>query len=185
MWPNHKPLMNRLIREHGDDGVAELVNAFEDHGKSPELRANALSILNEIRAPQTNDLLVEALEEKNLCRYNMAISHQRMAYDARNSSSASYWLYLQHYDQQCLWLGEETSTSSSKVQKTDSFASDAAVGALERITGLKFEAKSDLFEIGHRATKPWVDWWAANRVEFEADPKKFLTPEQPKKTDEI
>lgn len=178
MWPNHKPLMNRLIREHGDDGVAELVNAFEDHGKSTELRANALSILNEIRAPQTNDLLVEALEEKNLqC---MAISLSGWWHDARIVPLLAGFLS----DQRVCGQEVETSTSSSEVQKTDSFASDAAVGALERITGLKFEAKSDLFEIGHRATKPWVDWWAANRVEFEADPKKFLTPEQPKKTDE-
>jgi WD40 repeat protein len=45
---------------------------------------------------------------------------------------------------------------------------------LEHLTGLSFEKEKDLFIVGHRATKPWQNWWAANESSYNSSPEKFL-----------
>jgi WD40 repeat protein len=61
-----------------------------------------------------------------------------------------------------------------KDKETEVFVSDEAVGALERVTGMRLEQENDLFVIGHRATQPWKDWWNENQAAFAADPSRFV-----------
>ncbi|HEV3254715.1 MAG TPA: WD40 repeat domain-containing protein [Candidatus Acidoferrales bacterium] len=177
MWPYHRPLMVRLLQEHGEAGITELVDVFRDHSRPTEFRRNALSILDEIRAPQTSELLLEAFTERDLqC---LAISLSGRWRDPRFVPLLVGFLD----DRRICGQLERISTSSSEIKKTDVFASDEAVQALEIITGTRFEGNKDLFEIGHQATGPWVDWWEKNRAQFEVSPQKFIVPVPPKRDD--
>lgn len=172
MWPKHQPLLKQYVLEKGEDGVAELVGIFRDHTKPGALRHTALSILNEIRAPVMSGLLVEAFGEKDSkC---VAIGMSKSWRDARLVPLLV--VYLE--DGSVCGQIDQVSTGSHEVKTVDWYASDGAVDALERITGLKFEAKSDLFEIGHRATQPWIEWWNKNREAFQADPQEFIAREE-------
>lgn len=176
LWPKHQPLLKQYVLEQGDSGVAELVAVFNDHAKPGELRHTALVILNEIRAPVTADLLVEAFGEKDSkCG---AISMSRSWRDARLVPLLANYLD----DRDVCGQIDRISTGSQDVKTVDWYASDGAVDALERITGLKFEAKSDLFEIGHRTTSPWIDWWDKNREAFQKEPQTFVVSAEPVKS---
>jgi hypothetical protein len=177
MWSNHSPLLLRLLQEHGEAGIAELADVFRDHSKPAEFRRNALSILDEIRAPQTSELLLEAFTEKDLqC---LAISLSGRWRDPRFVPLLVGFLG----DRRVCGQEEEISTSSHEVKKADWFASDGAVEELQVITGTSFEPEKSLFEVGHRTTGPWVDWWEKNRAQFQVSPQKFIAPPPPKRED--
>ena len=177
MWPNHKPLLLRLLQERGETGIAELADVLRDHSRPVELRGKALSVLDEVRAPQTNELVMEAFAEKDLqC---LAISLSGRWRDPRFVPLLVGFLG----DRRICGQLEQISTSSHEVKKADSFASDGAVEELEVITGTSFEGNKDLFEVGHRATGPWIDWWEKNRAQFRVSPQKFVVPVPPKRED--
>jgi DNA-binding beta-propeller fold protein YncE len=170
IWPNSPELLKRLVVEQGDAGTARLVADMQDQSKTADVRVKAMNVLAAIRAPEAIDGILEALNDQALqCSAISAVSQFR---DPRSIPLLIPFLD----DHKVCGQMVRVRTSSRENEQTDWFMSDGAVAALENITGLSFESSKDLFTIGHRATRPWSDWWLKNESDFRQSPQRFLAP---------
>jgi HEAT repeat protein len=141
----------------GEAGHQLLAAVATDVRQPYPRRWHAIQLLGTYKDPVVSHALIQLLDDDKLIYRTYAI-YGLMELKDRDAIPA----LIHKLDDHSVCLQE---TETDPVRTIDIYCSDEAVRALEEITGLSFEKEKDLWIIGHRATKPWKDWWAKQQAD--------------------
>lgn len=169
----NRPLIREVIDGYGDEGKRILVDIAAEESSSAKQRGEAIRLLGEHRSEPARQLLLRLLQTREQVCAAVAPLVQY-----RSPELVPLFVALLDDHRSCGKLISFGMHSAQGNKETEVFLSDEVVDALERLTGQRLEQETDLFVIGHRATKPWKEWWASNREAYLREPKRFLSSER-------
>jgi len=165
-------LLRDVLDDYGKEGKSILVQIAGDSTQPSKRRGQAIQLLGEHRSDAGERLLMAMLHDpKTICA---AISPLQQY---RDPQLIPNFVALLDDKRSCGNMVRFSTGGNEREESTEVSLSDEAVGALERLTGKRLEKERDLFLVGHRATRPWKEWWNENRDAFQTAPSSFLAPE--------
>jgi len=174
----NRVLLREVIDDYGEEAKQILVQIAGDGNQTPRRRGQAIQLLGEHRSEAGEKLLLAMLDDpETVC------SALNPLQEYRDPELIPRLIAMLDDHRSCGEVVRFSIGSSEKQQKTGFDLPDEAVGALEHLTGKRFERERDLFIIGHRSIQPWKDWWRDNREAFQAAPASFVAPDSPAKED--
>jgi Tol biopolymer transport system component len=172
-------LLREVVDDYGEEAKRILVQIAGDENQTPQRRGQAIRLLGEHRSEAGEKLLLAMLDDpRTVCSAVTPLQ------DYRDPQLIPKLIAMLDDHRSCGEVVRFSIGGHDKEQKTGVYLSDEIVGALERLTGKRFEEERDLFVIGHRATQPWKDWWSENRDAFQAAPSSFMVPERTDRNDD-
>ncbi len=141
-----------LVLKITDRPIPVLMNIAQSKGGSYVRRTRAIYLLSTFKTEESERALAELAEHGSATFRCPALQ----AFVELKSQGAIPML-ISKLDDHAVCM--QTSVTDPARQQ-DVYVSDEAVRLLEQLTGQSFEQESTN---GHRATKPWKEWWAKQK----------------------
>ena len=150
-WSSRENTRDAILKINHDP--LSVLIAIANSKREPEVRrSHAIALLatfKEARSERALDQLADDSSPKYRCLALHSLAEQQ--------SHSVLPVLIRKLDDQAVCM---KAVSTDPAEEQEVYVSDEAVRLLEQITGQSFDQETT---IGHRATKPWKEWWAKQK----------------------
>jgi hypothetical protein len=140
------------ISKVNHDPLSVLITISKSKHEPEVRRAHAIALLATFKEAPSERALDQLADDSNP-KYRCLALHSL----AEQKSHGVLPVLIRKLDDQAVCL---KAVSTDPAEEHEVYVSDEAVRLLEQITGQSFDQEATS---GHRATKPWKDWWAKQK----------------------